>query len=152
MDTINTLDEHIQVISLLCLDPMTKILCEYIENKYKNHSIIKSISCNSKTLLSIYVDNKRGRGLYPYFEIWNDTSKQTDGNAISCQITSITKSCDCVIYNIVTNIFKDETYETEHVLKFDTGKKANEFTETDENNEFYNFIEKIDTVSLVLRD
>ena len=152
MDTTNTLDDKVKIISLLCSDPMTKILCKYINNKYKNHSIIKSY-CDNKTLLFIYVDNKQACGYYPYFEIWNDTSEQNNGNAFSCTIISITKNSNNVTYNIETCIHKEEdTYETEHILKFNTGRKANEFIETDDNNEFYNFIEKFDTVSLVLRD
>ena len=153
MDSTNTLDDKVEIISLLCSDPMTKILCEYINNKYKNHSIIKSY-CESQMTICVYVDNKRAGGYYPYFEIWNDTSEQNNGNAIACRIISITKYSDNVTYNIETCIHTkiDYAYETKHILKFNTGRKANEFIETDDNNEFYNFIEKFDTVTLTLRD
>jgi hypothetical protein len=142
--------DKVSRISSLCFNPMVKKLCNYMNSKYKEHLTIKAF-CDAKSLLSVVIDDKTKGGFFPYFEIWNDTSKNEGGNAITCYITSVTQFNYSVSFDIETSVLKDETFETTHELVFETGDKGNEFNDTDGNNEFYNFLEKFDTVNEVLR-
>ena len=130
------------VISFLCEHKTIKQVCEFIENKYKNDKSIR-----------MYVDdNKEVSGYVPYFEIWNKTSEQKGGSAITCNFKSVKKYYNKLIFKLFTNELEDGgNFGAIHCLEITTGKKNNEFNDTDTNSEFYNIIFKSDCVKHVLK-
>jgi hypothetical protein len=148
-----SLDDIVDEISLMCIDPLVSKLCKYIETKYKDNEIIKPF-CGEKNLL-IYKDNegKKIVRLEPHFEIWNDSSEKEGGNAITSTIEYIIKNHNTITFSLKTRVLKEEnSYETIYELTFNTGNKGMDFNETDGNIDFYNFIEKFDTVNHTMRD
>lgn len=143
----NSIKQKSKLKSLLCDDPETIKLCEYLNNKYNNNSI--KAYCLNSALISVYFKNESTSAQMPIFEIWNNTNYNENNDAITSTITKIIKECNKVTFEIESYVEtekEEDSYKIKHVLTFKTGHKADEFNETEINKEYYDFIEKFNTV------
>ena len=140
-------------VSLICLDPMISKFCDYIETKYKDHAILKVYCFAQQGIEMKRLNDENFSRTVTYFEIWNDTSEQPGGNDISIVVTEIIKLHNRITFTLETSVVKEiDSYETIFKLTFYTGNEGTEFNDTDDNKEFYKFIEKFDTVNHIMRD
>ena len=153
VQSVRKIEDIVDKISLISMDPLVSKLCQYIETKYKDNDMINAYCSNNNILRCKNNEGKTITRLEAYFEIWNNTSRKDGGNAMSSIIKYIIKSHEHVTFSLETSVLKkDGSYETMFELTFDTGDKGTDFNETYGNIDFYNFIEKFDTVNHTMRD
>jgi len=144
-------------IDELCNDPNIQNFLNFMENKYSKST---TINCYvTKYVLMSYKrlpDNMKFSCFRPHIEIWNKSSDENNGNLITINFNGYCIKGDTIVFNINTVILRDDAtkhIEREFDVKFHDSEISIEYivpsckhTHIHEKQEFFNYIENIDTI------